>query len=158
MKWKKEDENFLIEKYPTSISLLEISNKLNKSKKSIQHKAARLELSRPRIPINKPKNKSHRKIYDKNYYEKNKLDIYNNKKERLKNKKIELIKLLGGKCKLCGYNKCIEALDFHHDKGNKEACISKIIKDYSKQKALKEAEKCIILCANCHRELHNKGA
>ena len=62
--------------------------------------------------------------------------------------------MLGGKCSKCGYNKCLEALDFHHDKGNKEGMISKLTKDFSKQKSLKEVKKCILLCANCHRELH----
>jgi len=158
MKWKKEEINYLIENYPRDISLNEISNNIKKSVKAIKHKAARLGLSRITTPVNKPKNKNHRNEYDLNYYKKNRDKIYKNKKERWKNRKKELIIELGGKCEICGYNKCFEALDFHHNKGDKEACISKIIKDGSKQKALKESEKCIILCANCHRELHSKGA
>ena len=157
MKWKKEDEKYLIENYPTKIPLKEIANKLNRSVKSIKHKAARLELSRPTIPINKPKNKKHRNIYDKNYYNKNKKEIYKKKRERVKRYKLEFTQLLGGKCSKCGYNKCTAALDFHHNYENKEDNIARIIKDFSKQKALKEVKKCILLCANCHRELHNKG-
>ena len=63
----------------------------------------------------------------------------------------------GGKCSRCGYDKHLFTLDFHHTKGNKEEVVSKLIKDYSKQKALKEIEKCILLCANCHREVHFLG-
>jgi len=70
----------------------------------------------------------------------------------LRDRKLELINILGGRCNLCGYNICLWALDFHH----KEECISRVIHSSSKEKALKEAKKCIILCANCHRELHYK--
>jgi predicted HNH restriction endonuclease len=62
--------------------------------------------------------------------------------------------LLGGKCSICGYNRCLNALEFHHNKGKKEEVLSVLIRDFSKQKSLKEIRKCILLCANCHRELH----
>ena len=28
--------------------------------------------------------------------------------------KLQAIKMLGGKCSKCGYNKCVDALEFHH--------------------------------------------
>lgn len=153
MRWTKEEINYLKEKYPTNISIKELSNNLNKTIRAIQHKAARERLSKPRIPHNKPKDKNHRNKVDKKYYEKHKEKLYQQKKERLKNKKIELVKILGGKCSNCGYEKCMAALEFHH-KGNKEDAVARMIRNISKQKALKEIEKCILLCANCHRELH----
>jgi len=156
MKWTKEEINYLKNNYPTEIPLSEISKKIDRTIKSIKHKASRLELSRIKIPHNKPKNTKHRNIVDKNYYNKNKGKIYNKKKERIKKTKIELMNLLGGKCKKCGYKKCVNALEFHHKEKNKEGHLSKIIKNVSKNKALKEANKCILLCANCHRELHYK--
>jgi len=154
MRWKKEEIEYLKENYPTEKSISEIIAYLKRSRKAIRHKAARLELSRPNIPHNKPKNKKHRKIYDKDYYERHKKRIYRLKKERVIKKKKDLAIVLGGKCQNCGYNKCIWALDFHHKNGDKEECISKLISDFSKEKALKEVKKCILLCANCHRELH----
>ena len=157
MRWDENDINYLIDKYSTNTSLDEMSNYLNKSKKSITHKASRLSLSRPNIPNNKPKGKNHRNKYDKKYYLKNKKLIYEKKRKRLFSVKKELISILGGKCNSCGYNKCIAALEFHHFQNNKEGNITHLIKDFSKQKALKEARKCILLCANCHRELHYKG-
>ena len=64
-----------------------------------------------------------------------------------------LVEYKGGKCEFCGYNKCIEALEFHHiDETTKEFQISGSTKSLEKQK--KEADKCYMLCANCHRELH----
>ena len=64
-----------------------------------------------------------------------------------------LVEYKGGKCEFCGYDKCIEALEFHHiDETTKEFAISGSTKSLEKQK--KEADKCYMLCANCHRELH----
>ena len=64
-----------------------------------------------------------------------------------------LVEYKGGKCEFCGYNKCVEALEFHHiDETTKEFQISGSTKSLEKQK--KETDKCYMLCANCHRELH----
>tara|TARA_Y100000310_G_scaffold280905_1_gene300973 strand:+ start:1449 stop:1922 length:474 start_codon:yes stop_codon:yes gene_type:complete len=156
MRWTKEEIDFLKENYPSEMLVQELSERLNKTIRSIRHKAAREMLSKPRVPHNKPKNKNHRNIVDKEYYEKNKKRIYQMKRARLKRKKIELVIILGGKCNNCGYERCMAALEFHH-KRNKENAIATMIRDISKQKALKEIEKCILLCANCHRELHHKG-
>lgn len=157
MKWQKEEIEFLKESYPSNVPLKEILNKLKRSKRSVSHKAVRLGIFRPNIPLNRPKDLEHRKIYDRNYYKNNREVIYKRKLNRLKSYKLDLANILGGKCTKCGYNKCVAALEFHHNQGNKEAEVTVFIKNTSKQKALKEAKKCILLCANCHRELHYKG-
>ncbi len=67
-------------------------------------------------------------------------------------KKEKLINMFGGKCSNCNYNRCIKALEFHHlDKSLKEFTIGHKL-DYSLQRLINEAKKCIILCSNCHRE------
>lgn len=59
-------------------------------------------------------------------------------------------------CEVCGYKKCPKALHFHHlDGGDKEKEISKCISVASFER---EAPKCIVLCANCHAELHEREA
>lgn len=64
------------------------------------------------------------------------------------------IELKGGKCEHCGYGKYRGALEFHHvDPKSKDL---KNFKSYSMERVLKELEKCILLCANCHREKHAK--
>lgn len=66
--------------------------------------------------------------------------------------KLTLINLLGGQCIICGYNKCIAALEFHHlDRQNKKFVLAGFVG--SLKRAMEEAEKCAILCANCHREV-----
>lgn len=65
------------------------------------------------------------------------------------------IEYLGGKCCLCGYHRCSAALDFHHqDERTKKFGLSQDGLTRSWEKTRKELEKCILVCANCHREIH----
>lgn len=58
------------------------------------------------------------------------------------------------KCTLCGYDKCIKAIDFHHiDPTKKETTIARM-QHYSEEKVKEELTKCIPLCKNCHSEVH----
>lgn len=155
MKWKKEEIEILRNSYLSKKHIGEIAKELNKSIRAVHHKAARMGLSRNPIKI---KNDYNRKIADKKYYENNKKEIYTKKIEKIREFKKLLVNILGKKCNNCGYNKCLAAIEFHHKDSNKENSIARLLKDYSKQKALKEAHKCILLCANCHREVHHKGA
>ena len=59
----------------------------------------------------------------------------------------------GAGCVLCGYNKCLAALEFHHASDDKRYTISRS-KNLTLAKLKAEVSKCIILCANCHREVH----
>lgn len=72
-----------------------------------------------------------------------------------RSKYVELIKtkMYGGACARCGYNTCYHALDFHHiDPSQKDTIISS--DNITIEKAIDESKKCILLCANCHKELH----
>lgn len=71
-------------------------------------------------------------------------------------KKTMLVKTLGGKCKICGYNRYIGALDFHHlDPSKKKFSLSVKGLCYSWESILQEAQKCVILCKNCHAEVES---
>ena len=60
---------------------------------------------------------------------------------------------LGGACCLCGYQKCLSAFDFHHpDPQGKDFTISSAMTSWARISP--ELEKCVLLCANCHREVH----
>ena len=60
----------------------------------------------------------------------------------------------GGKCIICGYNKCISSLDFHHkNPQEKEFGINECI-SYSYERLLKEVDKCELVCRNCHGEIN----
>jgi len=64
----------------------------------------------------------------------------------------------GGKCERCGYNTCEGALQFHHrDPSQKEFALSDFNlnnADFSMAKVYAELDKCDMLCANCHAEIH----
>lgn len=57
-------------------------------------------------------------------------------------------------CSICGYNNCLEAIEFHHvNPKEKEFRLSEMA---SRKKEIIQLEmsKGILVCANCHREIH----
>ena len=71
--------------------------------------------------------------------------------------KKRLIELHGGKCQRCGYNKSLRALEFHHrNPKDKIFGISQSDRVRSWEEYVSEAEKCELLCANCHAEEHDR--
>jgi hypothetical protein len=68
--------------------------------------------------------------------------------------KRKLVDHFGGKCKICGYNKSYSALQFHHENNDKSFGIAASGMTRSYKKVLEEANKCILICANCHAEEH----
>lgn len=76
-------------------------------------------------------------------------------KRRLKLKKMAL-EYKGGCCSICGYNKCDAALEFHHlDPSEKDFGISAKGHTKSFDKIKVELDKCILVCSNCHQEIHH---
>ena len=76
--------------------------------------------------------------------------------KRRQNLRLKAIDYKGGRCAICAYNKSLQALDFHHlDPSQKDYGIS--AKGYTRSwvKVKQELDKCILLCANCHREIHD---
>lgn len=70
-----------------------------------------------------------------------------------KRQKIKLVEYKGGCCEICGYNKSIAPLQFHHKNPNeKDFTIGG--KSYSFERLKTEVDKCILVCANCHLEIH----
>jgi len=65
------------------------------------------------------------------------------------------VELKGGKCQICSYDKYIGALDFHHiDEKNKGFNLSTRGLTRSWERIKQEVDKCVLVCANCHREIH----
>lgn len=70
--------------------------------------------------------------------------------------KSALVKEAGGGCALCGYNRSPAALQFHHpDPSTKEFALSDSGISRSLARARTEAERCVLLCANCHAEVES---
>ena len=70
--------------------------------------------------------------------------------------KEKFVNYKGGQCTICGYSKCIGALEFHHlDPAEKEFTMAKMKNHKRKwEDCKKELDKCILVCGNCHPEIH----
>ncbi len=87
----------------------------------------------------------------------NQLQSYNAQQARGLDRKLSMIQKLGGQCSVCGYKKNSSALDLHHiDPKDKSFALDLRSLSNRKQSIIdKEICKCILLCRNCHSELHN---
>lgn len=122
----------------------------------LNHREYYKEYNRKYYQKHKEQLKEYARQYDKNNRE------HNNKIKRIKRKNIRQLiqeyKLSHG-CAICGYNRCAAALDFHHISDDKKFCIASAIRNNKGISIVKEEiKKCIVICANCHRELHAKEA
>lgn len=78
-------------------------------------------------------------------------------KERRRKIKEKAINYKGGCCQKCGYNKSVWALSFHHlDPNEKDFNISRKGHCTSWSKIKDELDKCILVCNNCHSEIHEE--
>jgi 5-methylcytosine-specific restriction endonuclease McrA len=81
------------------------------------------------------------------YYKEYSKDRLETRKQQLRDKRDAIRHSHGDKCAFCGYNRNIAALEFHHLEPKEKYAIN----------TYEEANKCILLCANCHREYHFGG-
>lgn len=74
---------------------------------------------------------------------------------RILETKKRAVEYKGGKCLICGYNKCLRALDFHHtDKKNKSFSMGHVVgRKFENIKS--ELDKCVLVCKNCHAEIED---
>ena len=83
--------------------------------------------------------------------------VYKNQLKRGLERKVFLVNLLGGKCKKCSYCKNLAAIEFHH-RNPKEKEFQIDMRKCANSKwetLLHEAQKCDLLCSNCHAETHH---
>ena len=91
------------------------------------------------------------KEYSKKYRENNRNSPFKNKR------KLEFCIYKGGCCAECGFEateKTIAAFDFHHVNPSEKEYTPSDMLMFEKSKVVKELDKCILLCANCHRIFH----
>ena len=133
------DINEIRDKYLIFNSVRKVSKSLNYSKSTI------IKYCRDLIDLKKNKlRKTTRK---------EKMVVYVNNFRRKRKKDLILYK--GGACQNCGYNKSEWALEFHHiNPDEKNFTIGG--KNYSLEIMKKEVDKCILVCSNCHKEIHEE--
>lgn len=102
------------------------------------------------------KHKEQQAIKAKEWREKNKDYVRQTQRENKRKRKIEAICYLGGKCQVCGCLFHPACFEFHHKNPTlKDKDPSKML-SLSKERLYAELDKCILLCANCHRIEHHK--
>lgn len=69
-------------------------------------------------------------------------------------RRVLALKIKGVKCIKCGYNKNISVMNFHHPNG-RDIEHGKVIQRLGWEDFLKEIDKCVVLCSNCHQEEHH---
>jgi hypothetical protein len=75
--------------------------------------------------------------------------------KRRRKLKAMVVEYKGGKCMLCGYARCVWAFDLHHvDEQQKSFSMSVRGLTRSWERVRQEADKCVLVCASCHREIH----
>lgn len=84
--------------------------------------------------------------------------VYRNQQKRGLARKLKLIKMKGGECQLCGYKKCVAALHFHHLRDKVFQLDIRSCSNRTWKVLEEEVAKCLLLCANCHAEVHHGDA
>lgn len=74
--------------------------------------------------------------------------------KRFEKKKL-YAKLFGTACKVCGYKRCSRAMNYHHKFPENKSFEISGAHGRSIKNLLEEICKCILLCANCHAEVHD---
>lgn len=64
-----------------------------------------------------------------------------------------LVEHKGGKCVICGYNRCLHALDFHHVRDKEFELSQSNLTSNSWEKIVVEVDKTVLLCKVCHTEV-----
>lgn len=74
--------------------------------------------------------------------------------DRRRRVKAILVEEAGGRCELCGYDRFLGALQFHHrDPATKAFNVSLNGHARALDRCREEVRKCALLCANCHAEV-----
>jgi len=159
------DESILKDLASQGLSTYKIANRMNCAQTTIRYWLNKFNLKTAE-KLSFCKNcqaelKGSRRLYCsrvcKNTQGNQKFNSYPSQQKRGKERKLNLIKMKGGCCELCGYSKNMAALQFHHeDPTKKEGGLdARKLSNSTWEWCISEVKKCKLLCANCHLETHN---
>ena len=79
----------------------------------------------------------------------------NYRAEQRRNNKTKAVAYMGGTCAVCGqvFPDC--CFDFHHKNPTEDNEVPSTVLHYSWKRIVEELSKCIMVCSNCHRIIHN---
>lgn len=70
-------------------------------------------------------------------------------------RKVKAVQYKGGHCVFCGYNNCMRSLAFHHINPSQKSFQIGAAYNFSWDRMKNELDKCILVCNNCHGEIHD---
>jgi len=77
--------------------------------------------------------------------------------QRQRQQKQRAVEYKGGKCVMCGYHRNLKAMQFHHVDGiSKDKVVTRYLRSVSWERCRRELDKCTLVCANCHCEIHDE--
>jgi hypothetical protein len=93
----------------------------------------------------------------KNRFTNNRHQSYKSQQRRGRRRKLRLIGIFGDSCSKCGYRNNFSALEFHHQNAENKLFNLDLRALSNRQwpAIVDEAQKCVLLCSNCHKETHN---
>jgi hypothetical protein len=161
------NKNKLIDLIERNFSTWKIAKETNKSQSTVRHWLKKFGLTTLKDKVFKCKfcgeTDKERFVHKGNgILSTSKCKKCHNKKttERFREYKKQAVEYKGGKCSVCGYDKCTGSLHFHHRNAEEKDPNWKQMKSWSFDRIIEELDKCDLVCANCHGELHwkDKGA
>ena len=94
----------------------------------------------------------------KTYYQTKKDAIRDRDKKLHKANRDHFVQLYGNKCSICGYNKHLDILEFHHvnhrSKNKELKPIGQMFRYKDRDVIAEQIKECVLLCPNCHAESH----
>jgi transposase len=148
------------------LSLREIAHRLDRSLATIRHWMGKYELKAPSHRHPRPSDGRRQTTLDCRWHGKTDFVMEGRGSYRCKQCRMDrvarrrreikciLVEEAGGRCVICGYEKHLEALQFHHlDPSTKQFHLGQGGVSRSLARCRAEARKCALLCANCHAEV-----
>lgn len=163
--YKCMDKNILIDLVEAGNSQREIAKELDVSQTTIKYWLKKFELhtkckqfaSRPELKCSSCNETDQSCFYkSKDGYVRSWCKKCHNKYavKRFRKYKAQAVAYKGGECEVCGYKKCLGSLDFHHKNPASKDLNWNKMRHWKFEKVKKELDKCVLVCRNCHGEIH----
>jgi len=144
----KQELEFLV---LDGLRLREIAKKTNRSERVVGYWLNKYNLNVKRKKVCERCGETKLKNFDVNRYT---ICKYCRRTARTRDKKLEMVNYKGGKCQRCCYSVCLDSFDFHHLKKDEKDPNWVKMRKWKLEKVKLELDKCILVCKNCHAEIH----
>lgn len=136
------------------LSQREIADACGKSQTSIRYWLAKFELGTKRLHLCSLCGEDKISAFTPGRYKQCRKCRGKYQAKQFRSYKKKAVEYKGGKCEKCGYCKCFAAMDFHHLDPSQKDPRWKLMRNWAFHRVRQELDKCILVCKNCHAEIH----